>query len=94
MKPCVCLLLRYFPGPQDKLPTIQLGVASQSMVRPVPEISLVPDYLDCPWGHIHERLTDKPSHLAFHPGMVSAAVATHTPYASYSSGGGSSGVQY
>jgi len=40
------------------------------MVRPVPEITVVPDYLDCPYGHIHEPNTDKPSHLAYHPGMV------------------------
>lgn len=63
---------KYFPGPQDKLLTIQLGALNQSMVRPVPEITIQPDYLDCPYGHIHEKLTDKPSHLAFHPGMVQA----------------------
>jgi hypothetical protein len=61
---------KYFPGPQDKLLDIQLGVPHQSMVRPLPAITLQPDYLDCPYGHIHEPLTDKPSHLAVHPGMV------------------------
>ena len=40
------------------------------MIHPVPEITIVPDYLDCPYGHIHEKNTDKPSHLAYHPGMV------------------------
>eukprot|EP01047_Picozoa_sp_COSAG01_P034103 COSAG01_NODE_2543_length_7429_cov_6.011122_1_plen_52_part_00 len=29
---------KYYPGPQDKLLTIQLGVPNQSMVRPVPEV--------------------------------------------------------
>eukprot|EP01045_Picozoa_sp_COSAG04_P036024 COSAG04_NODE_8587_length_954_cov_0.768421_1_plen_239_part_10 len=61
---------KYFPGPQDKLLDIQLGVAHQSMVRPLPAITLQPDYLDAPYGHIHEPMTDKPSHLALHPGMV------------------------
>ena len=60
----------YAPGPQDKLFQVQLGVRGASMVHPVPAVTLVPDYLDCPYGHIHEPLTDKPSHLALHPGMV------------------------
>jgi hypothetical protein len=29
---------KYYPGPQDKLLSIQLGVPNQSMVRPVPEV--------------------------------------------------------
>eukprot|EP01052_Picozoa_sp_SAG31_P038062 SAG31_NODE_5015_length_2800_cov_2.011847_1_plen_446_part_00 len=61
---------KYFPGPQDQLLDIQLGVPHDSMVRPLPMITLQPDYLDCPYGHIHEPNTDKPSHLALHPGMV------------------------
>jgi len=61
---------KYFPGPQDKLLQVVLGVRNASMVRPVPAITLVPDYLDRPYGHVHEPLTDKPSHLALHPGMV------------------------
>ena len=61
---------KYFPGPQDKLLSVQLGVPVESMTRPVPMITVVPDYLDCPYGHIHEPITDKPSHLALHPGMV------------------------
>ena len=61
---------KYFPGPQDKLFQVQLGARDASMVHPVPAITIIPDYLDCPYGHIHEPLTNKPSHLALHPGMV------------------------
>ena len=51
-------------GYQDQLFGIQLGVPDQNMVRPLPVITIQNDYLDCPYGHIHEPLTDKPSHLA------------------------------
>ena len=61
---------KYFPGPQDKLFDLEVGPRGMSMRRPVPAVTLVPDYLDDPYGHIHEPTTDKPSHLALHPGMV------------------------
>lgn len=49
---------------------MEWGVPNMSMVTPVPALTVVPDYLDAPYGHIHEPTTDKPSHLALHPGMV------------------------
>lgn len=39
---------KYYPGPQDKMMDIELGQPGQSMVRPLPAITVVPDYLDCP----------------------------------------------
>jgi hypothetical protein len=61
---------RYFAGPQDKLVDLEWGVPNMSMLRPVPALTVVPDYLDAPYGHLHEPTTDKPSHLALHPGVV------------------------
>ncbi len=62
---------KYYPCPQSKLLDIELGPERPvNMSRPLPAIVLVPDYLDAPYGHLHEPTTDKASHLAFHPGMV------------------------
>jgi hypothetical protein len=59
---------------QDKLVDIELGATTNITVgvmrRPVPAIVVVPDYMDAPYGHIHEPTTNKASHLALHPGMV------------------------
>ena len=60
---------KYFPGPQDKLFDLELGSPGMSMLKPVPAITLVPDYLDDPYGHIHEALTNKPSHLALYSAL-------------------------
>ena len=63
----------YFPGPQDKLLNVELAPgdgARENLTLPLPDISLVPDYLDAPYGHVLEPVTGKPSHLALHPGIV------------------------
>jgi hypothetical protein len=61
---------RYFPCPQDKLFALDLAVPNMSMTRPLPTVTIVPDYLDSPYGHSLEPHTSKPSHLALHPGIV------------------------
>lgn len=41
---------KYFPGPQDKLIDLELGELNMSMVLPTAAITVVPDYLDAPYG--------------------------------------------
>ena len=60
----------YFPGAQDKLVSINLAVTNMSQVRPSPSITIVPGWRDAPYGHWYEPITNKPSHLATHPGNV------------------------
>ena len=63
----------YFAGPQDKLLNVELapaGGAAENLTLPLPDVTLVPDYLDAPYGHVLEPVTGKPSHLALHPGIV------------------------
>ena len=60
----------YYPCPQDKMVNINLASSKMTQEKPIPSISVVPDYADNPYGHWYEPLTDKPSHLATHPGNV------------------------
>ena len=60
----------YYPCPQDKLINIDLAV-NMTQYRPAPSVTLVHDWLDHPWGHNWgSNPTNKPSHLAPHPGNV------------------------
>ena len=61
----------YMPCPQDKLISIDLAMSNMTQYKPNPSITLVHDWLDHPWGHLWKgNPTDKPSHLAPHPGNV------------------------
>ena len=72
--------LKYFPCPQDKLWSVDLqaDTARDTQLRPLPSVTLVSDWSDgsgnkhdAPWGHAWKgNPTDKPSHLATHPGNV------------------------
>ena len=60
----------YFPHPQDKLVDIEIAVPDMSQRLPVVSVTVTPGWRDQPYGHFYEPLTDKPSHLATHPGNV------------------------
>jgi hypothetical protein len=60
----------YYPHPQDKLVDIEFGVPDMSQLHPIPSITIVPGWKDQPYGHFYVPSTDKPSHLATHPGNV------------------------
>ena len=60
----------YYPHPQDKLVDIEFALPNMSQLLPIPSITIVPGWRDQPYGHFYEPLTQKPSHLASHPGNV------------------------
>ena len=62
----------YYPCPQDKLINIDLAFTNgMTQYKPIPDITLVHDWMDQPYGHRWgNNPTDKPSHLAPHPGNV------------------------
>jgi hypothetical protein len=62
---------KYYPCPQDKLISIDLASSNMTQYHPIPSITLVHDWLDHPYGHLWKgNPTNKPSHLASHPGNV------------------------
>ena len=62
--------LVYYPHPQDKLVSMNFAVSNMSQYLPTPSVTVVPDWMDNPYGHIYQPNIDKPSHLASHPGCV------------------------
>ena len=60
----------YYPHPQDKLVSMNFALTNMSQYQPMPSITIVPDWMDLPYGHTYQKNINKPSHLASHPGCV------------------------